>query len=151
MTTFLHISVYTVKHYSDDYFFARLCIYSKTLQWWLLFARLCIYIKTLLWWLLFARLCIYSICRCCWNVATYKLKVHNRENWNHLFCHNVSCFIASQCQLGGVGQGMKQTYFRVSSDPIFSRFAIFPILHPKILYFSKTIKVESLILSGNFI
>ena len=20
---------------------------------------------------------IYSICRCCWNVATYKLKIHN--------------------------------------------------------------------------
>jgi uncharacterized protein YqkB len=22
---------------------------------------------------------IYSICRCCWNVATYKWKVHNRK------------------------------------------------------------------------
>jgi hypothetical protein len=42
---------------------------------------------------------IYSICRCCWNVATYKW-----ENWNHLFCRKVSFLTAPHCRFRGVGQ-----------------------------------------------
>jgi hypothetical protein len=30
-----------------------------------------------LWNIASSERCIYSICRCCWNVATYKWKVHN--------------------------------------------------------------------------
>ena len=33
---------------------------------------------------------IYSICRCCWNVATYKWKVHNGKTEVIFFCRNVS-------------------------------------------------------------
>jgi hypothetical protein len=40
--------------------------------------------------LLFQLRDIYAICRCCWNVTTYKWNVHNVENWNHLFCRNFS-------------------------------------------------------------
>ena len=39
------------------------------------------------------------------HVATYKW-----ENWNHLFCRNVSLLTALHCQLWGWGQGMKQNY-----------------------------------------
>jgi hypothetical protein len=46
---------------------------------------------------------IYSICRCCWNVATYKWKVH-------LFCRKVSFLTDPHCRFRGLGQGMKQTY-----------------------------------------
>ena len=49
----------------------------------------------------------YSICRCCWNVATYKWKAHN---WNHLFCCTVSFLTVSRCTFRGVCIGMKQTY-----------------------------------------
>ena len=46
---------------------------------------------------------VYSICRCCWNGATY-------TNWNHLFCHKVSFLTAPDCRFRGVGQDMKPTY-----------------------------------------
>jgi hypothetical protein len=32
-----------------------------------------------LWNIVSTKIYIYSICRCCWNVATYKWKVHNRK------------------------------------------------------------------------
>ena len=32
------------------------------------------------------------------------------ENWNHLFCQNVSFLTAPHCQFRGIGQGMKQIY-----------------------------------------
>ena len=41
----------------------------------------------------------YSICRCCWNVATYKWKVHNGKI-------EIISFVV---KFRGVGQGMKQT------------------------------------------
>ena len=31
------------------------------------------------------------------------------ENWNHLFCYEVSFLTGLHCQFLGVGQGMKQT------------------------------------------
>jgi hypothetical protein len=34
---------------------------------------------------------IYSICRCCWNVATYKWKVHNGKIWQHI------CYVWWMC------------------------------------------------------
>ena len=49
----------------------------------------------------------YSICRICWNVATYKWKAHN---WNHLFCCKVSFLTVSRCNFRCVCIGMKQTY-----------------------------------------
>ena len=52
---------------------------------------------------------IYSICRCCWNVATYKWN-SQRENLNNIFCRKVSFLIAPHCQIRCVGQGMKQAY-----------------------------------------
>ena len=52
---------------------------------------------------------IYSICRCCWNVATYKWKVHNGKIVIISFV-KVSYLTAPHCQFRGVGQGMKQTY-----------------------------------------
>ena len=42
----------------------------------------------------------YSICRCCWNVAIYKWKVHNGKIE----------IISSVVMFRSVGQGMKQTY-----------------------------------------
>jgi hypothetical protein len=42
---------------------------------------------------------IYSICRSCWNVVTYKWKVHNRK-----------IEIILNCRFRGVGQDMKRTY-----------------------------------------
>jgi hypothetical protein len=50
---------------------------------------------------------IYPICRCCWNVVTYKWS-SQRENLNHLFCHKVSFLAALPGQFRLVGQCMKQ-------------------------------------------
>ena len=33
---------------------------------------------------------IYSICRCCWNVATHKWKVHNEKIYIIFFCRKVT-------------------------------------------------------------
>ena len=46
---------------------------------------------------------IYSICGYCWNVVTYKWKVHN-----HLICRKVSFLTGHHCQFWGWCQGMKQ-------------------------------------------
>ena len=32
---------------------------------------------------------IYSICRCCWNVATYKWKVHSGNIYSDMLCSSV--------------------------------------------------------------
>ena len=52
---------------------------------------------------------IYPICRCCWNVATYKWS-SQQENLNHLFCRKVSFLAALPAQFRLVGQCMKQAY-----------------------------------------
>jgi hypothetical protein len=35
------------------------------------------------------------------------------ENWNHLFCRNVSFLTDPHCRFRGVGQGMRQTYLHM--------------------------------------
>ena len=54
---------------------------------------------------------IYSICRCCWNVATYKWKVHDGKiEIISSFSRKVASLTAPHCRFWGVGQGMKQRY-----------------------------------------
>ena len=53
---------------------------------------------------------IYSICRCCWNVATYKWKTQNGKIEIISFSRKVSFLTDPNCQFRGVGQGIKQTY-----------------------------------------
>jgi hypothetical protein len=60
---------------------------------------------------------MYSICRCCWNVATYKWNVHNVENWNHLFCRNFSFLTDPHGQFSSVCQNMKQTAWWACFSP----------------------------------
>jgi hypothetical protein len=53
---------------------------------------------------------ILLVYRCCWNVATYKWKVYNIQNLNHIFCHTASFFNDPHChcQFSGVGLYMNQ-------------------------------------------
>ena len=48
------------------------------------------------------------MCRCCWNVATYKWKVHNGKI--EIISFVVKFLTAPHCQFRGICQGMKQTY-----------------------------------------
>jgi hypothetical protein len=52
---------------------------------------------------------IHSICRCCWNVSTYKWKVLNGKI--EIISSVAKCQFLTVlcCQCWGVGQGMKQT------------------------------------------
>jgi len=51
---------------------------------------------------------IYSIWGCCWNVITYKWKVHNGKHFKYLLCRKVSFLTVHQCQFRVVSHGMKQ-------------------------------------------
>ena len=60
-------------------------------------------------WISFHLRDIYSICRCCWNFATYEWKVHKGKI--EIISFVVVSFLTDpHCQFRGVGQGMKQTY-----------------------------------------
>ena len=50
---------------------------------------------------------MYSICRCCWNIATYRWKVHNGKIEIIFFFCKVSFLTDPHCRFRGVVQGMK--------------------------------------------
>ena len=52
---------------------------------------------------------VYTMCRCYWNVATYKWKVDDGKIINNLFCHEVLFLTAPYCQFRGVGKEFSKT------------------------------------------